>query len=83
MDILQTYQKALRKDQTDAELRLWQHLRNRRFQNFKFRRQHILQGYIVDFVCLRKKLIVDLDGSQHIEQSEYDTARTKKGSMSF
>jgi len=78
--MLRTFQKELRKNQTDAELRLWQQLRGRRFQNFKFRRQQILQGYIVDFVCLEKKLIVELDGGQHAEQIAlaYDRKRTKK-----
>jgi len=62
--MLKTFQKHLRQNQTDAELRLWQQLRDRRFQNFKFRRQQILQGYIVDFICLEKKLIIELDGGQ-------------------
>lgn len=76
--ILKAFQKNLRKNQTDAELRLWQQLRHRRFQNFKFRRQQILQGYIVDFVCLEKKLVIELDGGQHTDQIEYDQRRTKK-----
>ncbi len=78
LNMLQDFQKELRKNQTEVELRLWQYLRDRRFANFKFRRQHILQGYIVDFVCLQKKLIVELDGSQHMEQVVYDDVRTKK-----
>ncbi|MFT3742171.1 MAG: DUF559 domain-containing protein [Gammaproteobacteria bacterium] len=76
--MLKTFQKTLRKNQTEAELRLWKHLRDRRFQNFKFRRQQILQGYIVDFVCLKRKLIIELDGSQHLEQVVYDIERSKK-----
>jgi very-short-patch-repair endonuclease len=47
-------------------------------QGFKFRRQHVLQGYIVDFVCLEAKLIIELDGSQHAEQKNYDEKRTLK-----
>jgi very-short-patch-repair endonuclease len=76
--MLKTFQKKLRTNQTDAELKLWQELRDRRFQNFKFRRQCILQGYIVDFVCLKERLIIELDGGQHIEQIEYDRERTRK-----
>jgi lysyl-tRNA synthetase class 2 len=70
-----TRARSLRKASTDAELRLWRFLRNRT-QQFKFRRQHPIGGYIVDFVCLEKKLIVELDGSQHIDQADYDGART-------
>ena len=73
--MLKTFQKQLRRNQTEAELRLWQQLRDRRFQHYKFRRQQILQGYIVDFVCLEKKLIIELDGGQHTEQVEYDMKR--------
>lgn len=74
--MLKTFQKQLRRNQTEAELRLWQQLRDRRFQHYKFRRQQILQGYIVDFVCLEKKLIIELDGGQHAEQIEYDMKRS-------
>jgi very-short-patch-repair endonuclease len=46
-------------------------------KGLKFRRQHVLQGYIVDFVCLEKKLIIELDGSQHADQETYDAVRTQ------
>jgi very-short-patch-repair endonuclease len=46
-------------------------------KGLKFRRQHVLQGYIVDFVCLEKKLIIELDGSQHADQETDDAMRTK------
>jgi very-short-patch-repair endonuclease len=68
--------RRLRKTQTDVEAHLWQQLRNRYFARYKFRRQHKIDRYIVDFVCLRRRLIVELDGSQHIEQKEYDAQRT-------
>ena len=71
-----TFQKNLRQNQTDTEMHLWQYLRDRRFEGFKFRRQHVLQGYIVDFVCLKKRLIIELDGGQHTEQIGYDVQRT-------
>jgi very-short-patch-repair endonuclease len=76
--MLDRFKKSLRHSQTDAENKLWYQLRSRHFQNYKFRRQHILCGYIVDFVCLHKKLVIELDGGQHAEQSEYDSARTQK-----
>lgn len=75
-DRLKTFQKTLRDQSTAAEHRLWQYLRNRRLLGHKFRRQHILQGYIVDFVCLEKKLVIELDGGQHSDQVSYDSART-------
>ena len=78
MNTLTTYKKSLRVDQTNAENMLWSHLRNRKMDNFKFRRQHVLQGYIVDFACLEKKLIIELDGGQHGEQQQYDIVRTRK-----
>ena len=67
--------KRLRMEQTDAEQRLWQRLRNNQL-GYEFRRQHRLAGYVVDFVCLESGLIVELDGSQHFEQSEYDAQRS-------
>lgn len=79
MDIsikIRSYQKSLRSNQTDAENRLWYYLRNRNFFGYKFRRQHIIKGYIVDFVCIEKKLIIELDGSQHLETKRYDEKRT-------
>ena len=75
--MLKRFQKSLRTNQTDPEKTLWYHLRSRRFQGWKFRRQHILQGYIVDFVCLEKKLVVELDGGQHADQKTYDDKRTQ------
>src|SRR6185295_8630292 len=76
--MLKRFKKSLRKSQTDAEDILWYQLRNRNFKNHKFRRQHILCGYIVDFVCLEEKLVIELDEGQHAEKIEYDSARTLK-----
>ena len=67
----------LRKNQTEAETKLWYALRNRRFCNFKFRRQKIIGSYIVDFVCLKHRLIIEVDGSQHLHNKEYDDIRTE------
>jgi very-short-patch-repair endonuclease len=70
--------RQLRVNQTDAEKALWRLLRARSLAGFKFRRQHPLGGYITDFVCLERKLIIELDGSQHAEQSAYDHVREAK-----
>ncbi|MBS3911715.1 MAG: endonuclease domain-containing protein [Hydrogenophaga sp.] len=68
--------RGLRGQMTDAELLLWQHLRGRRFQDFKFRRQRPLGPYILDFVCLEAGLAIEVDGGQHSEQQAHDQART-------
>jgi very-short-patch-repair endonuclease len=70
--------RSLRESQTDAEQRLWYHLRNRRLQGWKFRRQHEIDRYVVDFVCPDTALVVELDGSQHLEQVGYDARRTAR-----
>ena len=61
------FAKELRKVQTDAEIRMWYSLRDRRLGGYKFRRQMPAGRYIVDFCCYDKKLVVELDGSQHVE----------------
>jgi very-short-patch-repair endonuclease len=68
--------RRLRKSFTDAELRLWQLLRNRNLKQFKFRRQHPMGSYIADFVCLEQCIVIEVDGSQHAQQTEYDSARS-------
>ena len=67
--------KTLRTNQTDAEQRLWHHLRAHRFMDLKFKRQKPLGRYIVDFVCVERRLIIEIDGGQHAEQVEYDQHR--------
>ena len=69
--------RKLRSHLTDAEQILWRHLRMRQVGGCKFRRQRPIGSYIVDFVCLEKKLIVELDGGQHAEQHRYDTSRDR------
>ena len=72
------YARKLRTNQTEAEKKLWYNLRAHRFGNYGFRRQYpIDEKYIADFVCLEKKLIIELDGGQHTEQIKYDQQRTK------
>src|SRR5688572_1133907 len=67
--------RQLRLKQTDTERKLWPHLRNRLLHGFKFKRQHPIGRYIVDFVCLETRLVVEVDGGQHSE--EQDSARTQ------
>ncbi len=69
------YARSLRKNPTNAERLLWQHLRRRRLAGFRFRRQHSIGPYICDFACLEAAIVVELDGSQHVEQSDYDERR--------
>jgi len=73
---MKKFAQQLRKSSTDAELRLWLRLKNRNLSGFKFRRQHPIPPYFVDFVCLEQKLIVELDGGQHAEQTSRDAERT-------
>ncbi|MFC1681893.1 endonuclease domain-containing protein [Pseudomonadota bacterium] len=72
-----TRARSLRKNSTDAERLLWYHLRNRRMAGYKFKRQFIVGRYIVDFVCIDAKLVVELDGGQHGAQEQYDSKRTE------
>lgn len=76
MDALRQKARELRNTATDAERRLWQHLRLKQLGGCKFRRQVPVAGYIADFLCLERKLIVELDGGQHAEQTAYDAQRT-------
>lgn len=70
-------QRALRNRMTDAELRLWRHLRSRQMNGFKFRRQHPFDSYILDFVCLEAMLVIEVDGGQHAIDIESDATRAK------
>jgi very-short-patch-repair endonuclease len=68
------YASRLRRDSTDVERRLWSALRNRQLEGAKFRRQATLGRYVVDFLCVESRLIVELDGGQH--GGEVDAVRT-------
>ena len=69
-------QRRLRNSMTDAELRLWQCLRRRQMDGFKFRRQHPFDDYILDFVCLEVMLVIEVDGGQHGDHAAGDMIRT-------
>ncbi len=66
----------LRKETTPAEKRLWAYLRLIRKEGIHFRRQYAIGSFIADFCAPRRKIIIELDGSQHLEQEEYDQERT-------
>jgi regulatory protein len=74
---LKTFARELRSQQTDAESRLWFLLRDRRFTAHKFRRQHPVADYILDFYCPDQQLAIELDGGQHAEQQPYDEHRAR------
>jgi very-short-patch-repair endonuclease len=69
--------RRLRRDQTDAERRLWMRLRRHQL-GVQFRRQHPIGPYIVDFCCVERMMVVELDGGQHQDQRTRDEARTMK-----
>jgi adenine-specific DNA-methyltransferase len=69
------FARSLRTKPTEAERRLWNHLRRRQLAGFKFRRQHSIDSFICDFICLEAAVIVELDGSQHVDQELYDARR--------
>lgn len=67
--------KKLRKNSTDAERKLWRMLRSRQLESCKFRRQEPVGKYVVDFICYEKRLIVEVDGGQHLDRQEQDEER--------
>ncbi len=69
--------RRLRTSQTDAERLLWNSLRAARLGGFKFRRQHPLGHYFVDFICIEANLVIEVDGDHHAEQAAYDEERER------
>ncbi|HEY4438422.1 MAG TPA: DUF559 domain-containing protein [Lelliottia sp.] len=76
MEIIRSHAKNLRRKLTREERRLWYLLRSRRFSHYKFRRQHPVGNYILDFACCEARLAIEMDGGQHDENREYDQQRT-------
>ena len=70
-ELLKSFACKNRNNQTDAEKSLWQQLRNGAL-GAKFKRQHVIYDFIVDFVCLEKKLIIEVDGAYHFTESQMD-----------
>jgi len=77
MTTLKDRAKALRRNSTMAEKKLWSHLRKRQQCGYKFRRQAPLGDFVVDFICFEAKLIIELDGRDHIDKKHSDFYRTK------
>lgn len=77
--VLLQFARDMRKNPTSAESFLWQVLRGRRFSGFKFRRQHPVEPYILDFYCPEIQLAIEVDGGQHgiVKGIEYDKQRTE------
>jgi very-short-patch-repair endonuclease len=75
---IRKFARELRQPQTPAEATLWRHLRDRNLE-YKFRRQHPIDSFIIDFYCAKAKLLIEVDGETHFQkaQIEYDQARTE------
>ena len=69
------FARELRKESTKEEKKVWEILRDRRFLNLKFRRQHDIEGFIVDFYCHDLRLAIEIDGKVHDRQIDYDNLR--------
>ncbi len=73
---MQARARQLRREMTDAEKKLWQHIRYGQLDGAHFRRQHAVGPFIVDFFCAPSKLVIEVDGDTHAECTEYDIERT-------
>jgi very-short-patch-repair endonuclease len=74
--MMKTLARSLRQNQTDAERIIWNHLRNRQIQGCKFRRLQVIGPYIADFLCMEPKLIIEIDGGQHLN-NQNDVVRSQ------
>lgn len=74
-EIKKIFARTLRKEQTKAEKIIWELLRKRKFMNLKFRRQHVIEGFVIDFYCFELKLGIEVDGGIHMKRKEYDKIR--------
>ena len=72
----QTFARELRRSATEAERALWRRLRAEKLEGIRLRRQVPVGPYIADFACLKSRLIIELDGSQHFHQASYDQVRS-------
>ena len=69
------FARTLRKQQTPSEQKVWELLKDRRLLGLKFRRQHVIEGFVVDFYCMEYKLAIEIDGPIHLKQKHYDELR--------
>ena len=75
--LIKEIRDGLKNNPTEAEKLLWLYLKNKK-TGYKIRRQHIIDDFIVDFVCLNKKVVIEVDGKIHLNQKEYDELRTAR-----
>jgi very-short-patch-repair endonuclease len=75
MENIEGIAKTLRKSLTDSERKLWKYLRAKQLEGLKFRRQEPIGHYVVDFVCYEKRLIIEVDGEQHVQEKYKDDER--------
>ena len=73
---LRNFARRLRREQTEAERKLWRHLRSRQLSYAKLRRPHPIGSFVVDFCCPERRLVIELDGSQHATRVEADQRRS-------
>jgi very-short-patch-repair endonuclease len=69
------FARQLRQDQTSTEEKVWELLRDKRLLGLKFRRQHVIEGFVVDFYCHERRLAIEVDGGIHMKRKDYDEAR--------
>ena len=77
-EIKKQFARTLRKDQTLTEAKVWSLIRGRKCFGLKFRRQHVFEGFVVDFYCLEKRLAIEIDGRIHDRQKDYDELRQRE-----
>jgi very-short-patch-repair endonuclease len=75
LQIKKTFARNLRHESTTEEKKVWNVLRNKKFHNYKFRRQHVIEGFVVDFYCEKLLLAIELDGKIYERQKDYDELR--------
>ena len=69
--------RKLRKSSTQAEALLWRRIRDRQLAGYKFRRQVPMHPYVLDFICYERRLVIEIDGGQHQQETTYDSRRTE------
>ena len=74
-EIKKIFARTLRRNQTKTEKVVWEILRKRKFMNYKFRRQHVVEGFVLDFYCCELKLSIEIDGGIHLKRKDYDRLR--------
>jgi very-short-patch-repair endonuclease len=74
-EVKKIFAKQLRKGPTKTEKIVWELIRNRKFMGLKFRRQHVIEGFVLDFYCHEMKLGIEIDGGIHFRRKDYDRLR--------